>query len=284
MKGLIASIFLTLPASAQILGAFNPFSNEETATSWGFYDFGEPDSTYAPFWTYPGSDDAEIYTTFEVYPNPETNEDEAFEVSLFADELSSDGAFVNDYDAVGIDTVRSDVFVEDVNTFDELEFYFRSGETDYYSEIFELEESGWAQIESSFTKDEWYLFDSDLGEFFPVELTPVILSDIREIGVTFYPSGLGAQGRVVALDNFTLLPDLAVPQLAIKNQNGGPRLTFTGIPGMQYTLEGNRSLRKQGWTNLRPPFEVTGPSQTPVPSRKRAFFRLISRPFFVEIP
>jgi hypothetical protein len=89
---------------------------------------------------------------------------------------------------------------------------------------------------------------------------------------------------VVALDNFTLLPDLTVPQLVIENQNGGPQLTFNGISGIQYILQRNRSLRPQGWTNLRNPFEVTGPSQTPVPLEQKAFFRLISRPFFVEIP
>jgi hypothetical protein len=124
MKSLLASFLLVLPTQAQILGAFTAFSNEETATSWGFFDFGDPDSAFAPFWTYPGSDDAEIYTTFEVYPDPDSGQNEAFEVSLFADELSSDGAFVGDYAAVGIDTVRSDVFVEDINSFDELEFYF----------------------------------------------------------------------------------------------------------------------------------------------------------------
>ena len=36
-------------------------------------------------WTYPGSDDAEIYTTFESTENPDTGESEVFEVSLFAD-------------------------------------------------------------------------------------------------------------------------------------------------------------------------------------------------------
>lgn len=284
MKRLVFFFLLALPSPGQILGAFTTFSNEETATTWGFVDFGDLDSAYSVFWTYPGSDDAEIYTTFETSLNPDTGQPEVFEVSLFADQLSSDAAFVGDYDEVGIDTVRCDVYVEDFNSFDELEIYFLSGNTFYYSEIFDLDQSGWAQIETNFSRDEWYIYDDEEETFFPVEMTPVILSDVREIGVTFYPRGPGAEGKIVALDNFSLLPNLTPPTLAIDAGSSTPTLEFTGIPGMQYTLEGSDSLRPNDWFELAEPFEVTGTSQTPLPAGQKGFFRVSAQPFFVEIP
>jgi hypothetical protein len=284
MKAIAFLLLLTLTSPAQVLGAYTTFSNEESATTWGVVDFGDPSSAFAPSWTYPGSDDAEIYTTFESTQDPDTGRSEVFEVSLFADQLSSEASFVGDYDEVGIDTVRCDVFVEDIHNFQELEVYFLSGDTFYYSEVFELNESGWAQIETSFSKDEWYLFDDEERAFFPVEMTPMILSDVREIGITFYPRGPGAQGRVIAIDNFSLLPDLTVPALSIDTSRTNPRLSFTGIPGIQYTLQRSLALREDSWANLGDPFEVTGPFQRPVAAGRRRFFRLISQPLFVEIP
>ena len=284
MKGLSLLLLFPLPSSAQILGAYATFSNEETATSWGVVDFGDSSSAFAPSWTYPGSEDAEIYTTFETTQNPDNGQSEVFEVSLFADQLSSDSAFIGDYDEAGIDTVRCDVFVEDINSFQELEVYFLSGETFYYSEVFDLNESGWAQIETSFSRDEWYIFDDQERAFSPVEMTPMILSDVREIGITFYPSSPEAQGRVIAIDNFSLLPDLAVPRLSIDTLGENPRVGFNGVSGMQYTFQHSISLRESNWADLGIPFEADGPFQRPVAAGRRRFFRLISQPFFVEIP
>ena len=102
-------------------------------------DFGDSSSAFAPSWTYPGSEDAEIYMNLETTQNPDNGQSEVFEVSLFADQLSSDSAFIGDYDEALTDTVRCDVFVEDINSFQELEVYFLSGETFYYSEVFGLE-------------------------------------------------------------------------------------------------------------------------------------------------
>lgn len=284
MKKFLFFLLFVLPSPGQILGAFTSFSNEETATTWGFVDFGDLESAYSVFWTFPGSEDAEIYTTFETSLNPANGQTEVFEVSLFADQLSSDAAFVGDYDAAGIDTVRCDVYVEDLDSFDELEVYFLSGNTFYYSEIFELDRSGWAQIETNFSRDGWYFYDDEEATFFPVEMTPAILGNVREIGVTFYPSGPEAAGKIVALDNFSLLPNLTPPTLAIEIDTSLPALKFAGITGMQYTLESNDSLRPNDWFKLAEPFEVTGPSQTPAPSGQRGFFRILAQPFFVEIP
>lgn len=276
MRVLVLALFplLLSPLSAQILGAFEAFTDEENATSWARVDFADLDAASDALWTIPGSQNPEIYTTF--------NQD--FEASLFADELSSGAAFVGDYDAAGIDVIRSDVFVEDLATFAELEFYLLAGETFYYSDLFDLNEPGWALVETSLTRDQWYFFDDEERIFVPVELTPTILSDVREVGITFYPSGPGADGKIVAIDNFALLPDLTAPELAIDlTAPGRARLSFTGIEGMQYTLQANPSLRGGRWRTLGEPFESDGLSQTSVPLAQKRFFRLIAKPFFVEI-
>lgn len=273
MKSLLCFFFLVVPSFGQILGAFTTFSDEDSATSWGSLSFRDTDTAFDALWTFPGSDDAEIYALF----------DEDFEVSLFADGLSSGSSFVGDYSNEGIDTVRCDAYVEDITTFDELEFYFLSGDTFYYSEIFELDQSGWASIETSFTRDEWYIFDDQKG-FQVVEITPAILSDVLEIGVTFYPNGTAANGQIVAIDNFTLLPDLSVPELTVDSSGTAPKLKFTGVKGMQYTMQQSQSLRGPSWNTIGQPFGVSGLSETTVAQLQRRFFRLISQPFFVEIP
>ena len=198
--------------------------------------------------------------------------------------MSSGGIFVGNYADAGIDTILCDVFIEDINTFGDIEFFMLAGDTFYYSDYYVIEQSGWIGLENSLSKDQWHIFDEDDQEFVAVSLTPAILSDISEIGLNFYPTSTAADGRAVGLDNFTLLPDLTAPEVAISTQGSAAQFTFNGIKGIEYTIQTSSDLQEGAWTNVGSPFETNGESSTMIPTVNKGFFRLLSQPFYIEAP
>lgn len=270
---LLLSLLLVAPVGAQTLGGFEPFTQQANGESWAFYNYATDEAFNAP-WNLSNSGDPEIYATF--------TQDSG--VSLFADIMSSGGIFVGNYAEAGVDTILCDVFIEDINTFSDVEFYILAGDTFYYSDFYVIEQSGWAGLQNSLSRDQWYIFDDDDEEFIEVNLTPAILSDVTEIGLNFYPASTAADGRAVAIDNFTLLPDLTAPEVSISTQGSSAQFSFTGIEGMQYTIQTSSNLRESIWTNVGSPFEIVGNSTTTVPRGNKGFFRLISQPFFIEAP
>lgn len=284
-------LLLIAPLGGQTLGGFEPFTQQDNGESWIFYDYANEEAIDAP-WNFSNSGDPEIYAPFTL----------DFGVSLFANVMSSNGFFVGSYADAGINTIICDVFIEDINSFSDVEFYILAGGTFYYSDFYVIEQSGWVGLQNSFSKDQWYFFDDDDREFIEVDLTPAILSDVSEIGLNFYPvlgltdeegnpilDGDGNQifpgdGRVVALDNFTLLPDLTAPEVAVSTHPPSAKITFTGIEGMEYTIQTASNLRANSWTNVGSPFEIVGESSTNVPMTNRGFFRILSQPFYVEAP
>lgn len=273
MKRLISLLFLALPLHAQTLGGFASFTDQGNSETWRFYDYATGAFTDAA-WRVTDGDNGEIFATF--------NGDEG--VSLFADDFTSDSNFIGDYTAAGIDTVTCDIFIEDVSTFSDAEFYFDSGGTFYYSEFYFFATSGWASMTASFSRDQWYIFDETENNFLEVELTPAILGAITEIGLNLYPSSAAADGQAVALDNFSLLPDLLVPETSLTLSSNLAEFSFTGIAGMEYTIQTSPSLAANSWINVGSPFEITGPSQTNLPIASKSFFRLQALPFFIDIP
>ncbi|MDB4652993.1 hypothetical protein OAE39_01825 [Akkermansiaceae bacterium] len=266
-------LILTAPMGAQILGVFESFTKQENGESWAFYNYGTDEIFNAP-WGLLGSENSEIYAIFS----------QGSGVSLYADSISSGGNFVGNYSDTEIDTIRCDVFVEDINSFSDAEFYILAGGTFYYSDFYVIEESGWSGLQSSLSDDQWYIFDDEDGEFIPVNLTSTILSDVSEVGLNFYPISSAADGRAVALDNFTLLPDLTTPEVSISTENESAEISFTGIEGIQYTVQTANNLQESSWTNVGSPFEIVGESTTIVPMVNEGFFRISSQPFFVETP
>lgn len=273
MKAILPLLLIAAPVHAQLLGALETFSEEDNAGGWGFYNFATNEAFVAP-WTLPGSVDPEIYATFT----------QGAGVSLFADSVSSNGFFVGDYTSAGIDTVLCDIYIEDLTTFSDVEIYLIAGDTFYYSDYFEVVASGWSSLLNSFSQDQWYIFDEDDEEFVLVELTPAALSNVTEIGVNFYPASTAADGRAVALDNFALLPNLAPTVIDVTTNDSNAVVSFTGIEGMQYTIESSSTLLDSSWSQVGSPIEITGPSVTNIPLTARSFFRVTSQPFFIEIP
>ncbi len=273
MKSLFTLLVFAAPLHAQTLGALETFTEEDNANGWGFYNYATDEAFVAP-WKLPGTTDAEIFATFT----------QGSAVSLFADIISSEGYFVGDYHSAGIDTIYCDVYVEDITTFSDMEFYLFSGDTFYYSDDYETADSGWSSLINSLSKDQWYIYDEDDEEFVEVELTDAILGGIVEIGLNFYPNSTAADGKAIAIDNFAVLPDLAPPTIDISTQGSNATVSFTGIEGVQYTLESSSTLLEPGWTQIGAPIEITGPSETTVPLTSKSFFRMSAQPFYIEVP
>ena len=273
MKLLSSLLSLATPLQAQVLGAIESFTKEDNADGWGFYNYATGEAFNAS-WKLPGTTDAEIYATF--------SQDAG--VSLFADTISSGGFFVGDYASAGIDSVSCDIYVEDLPSFDNVEFYILAGDTFYYSDYFEVLNSGWSSLLNSFSKDQWYIYDEDDEEFVPAEVTASVLSDIVEIGVNFYPSSNSADGKTIALDNFALLPDLSPPAIDISADGSNAAVSFTGIEGIEYIIESSSTLLDLSWSQIGAPIEIIGPSETVIPLSTKSFFRILTQPFYIEVP
>lgn len=301
MKALLPLLLITSPVHAQLLGGIETFTQEDNANSWGFYNYATNGAIPAP-WPLSGIVDPEIYAIFT----------QDFGVSLFADSISSNGFFIGDYTSAGIDTILCDIYIEDVASFADVEIYLIAGDTFYYSDYFEVVESGWSSLLNSFSHDQWYIFDEGDEEiegdekYVLVELTPAALSNVTEIGINFYPVSrvvdedgnviFPADGKAVALDNFSLLPDLTPPVVDVTTNDSNAVVSFTGIEGMQYTIESSQftdlcldpETRETGycWAQVGSPFafEITGPTRKNIPLSAKSFFRVVSQPFFIEIP
>lgn len=266
--------FLIIPClPAQILGAIETFTEQDNAESWNLYNFAT-DAFTPPLWILPNSPDREIYARFT------SNR----VLSIFATDFSSNGAFTGNYLTTKIDTLESDLYIEDPSTFDSIEIYLFANGLFYYSDYFAIDDQGWSTLSLSLRNADWYLYDEDLDDYLFVTLTDTVLSDVEEIGFNFYPSSTAANGKAVAIDNFTLLPDFTPPTLKITPSGNQVILSFEGNEGFEYTIESSSTLRDDSWTEAAAPFEADGPSQTPFPKTSKTFYRLSFLPYFIEVP
>jgi len=276
MKILALLLLLASPLSAQVVGAFETFTEADNADGWNFYDFAT-DETTAPLWKLPGTTDAEIYGTFT----------SSQRISLFANEISSEQYFIGDYTDAGIDLIECEIFIEDAATLQEVEFYLVAGGTTYYSNIYEIDESGWAFLTYSLTKEQWYLYNDAEEDYFEVNLTETILSDVTEIGLNFLPTSDAAIGKAVALDNFTLLPDLTPPTLKISQPTGEVGVVFEQSPGISYDLQMSTTLQENDWSGLdadTSDIRGEGNYEIYITARPKCFFRITTYPLFIEVP
>ncbi|HBI30771.1 MAG TPA: hypothetical protein DDY45_01940, partial [Verrucomicrobiales bacterium] len=89
---------------------------------------------------------------------------------------------------------------------------------------------------------------------------------------------------IVAVDNFSLLPDLSSPKTRISTGNSTAKISFSGILGIQYTVQNASNLVESSWRNVGNPFEIVGESEIAVPMAKKGFFRILNQPFYIEAP
>lgn len=272
---LLLTSLLVTSSYGQVVGAIETFSFEENANSWNLYDYFT-DEVDAPLWTLPDSTDPEIYAKFSG----------DYGTSLFASEISSDQYFVGDYVAAGVAGIFCNVYAENVDNFDVLEFYLVHDDVFYVSNYFVLDFDGWSTLEIYFDESDWYVYNEDTEDYDLTTLTDTILSDVVEIGINFYPLlGASSDGEIVGIDNFVLLADTTPtePEVGIDGASGS--LSFQTVPGIEYTIEQSSTLESDNWVTAGAgPFESTGPYTYDFTAPERLFFRIKQEALYFDIP
>lgn len=265
-----------VPANAQLAGIYEPFTHQANAGSWVVYDYAD-DELYVPAWDFAGDgQNPDIFFTFAG----------ANALDFYADDLSSGGAFVGDLAAAGVDAIGCDIFVEDAASFDVAEFFLYSA-TDgryYVSNYFTRESNGWGFAYVSLSGESWYVFQD--GEYIAADLTPEILGEITEIGVTFHPLDVpGADGKVVALDNFTFYGAYVLPEITTSTAGGMFQLSFERRAGIAYSIRSAPDLA--AWTTVPGEEFITGTSSytmtRPLAPGSR-FFKVGIEDFLTPVP
>jgi hypothetical protein len=264
------------PVNAQQAGSYEPFTHEANAKSWVVYDYADG-NTYTPGWDSAGDgSNPDIYFTFEG----------SSALDFYADEFSSGGAFTGDLVAAGVDAIGCDILVEDIESFDVGEFFLFSAADNryYYSELIIPEASGWDTAYASLTADVWYVYENN--NYVPVELTPAILGNITEIGVTFYPRDVaGADGKLVGIDNFTFYGAFVPPKLTTGTIGSSFQLSFNRRPGIAYSIQASPNLSSwalvpgEGFITGTTPYMMTRPL---APGAR--FFKVGIEDFLTPVP
>lgn len=267
--------WLTVPVLSQVRGGYETFTNANNADSWGLYDFSD-DTFYLPLWDFSQEDNPEIYGSV----SPDSG------ISLFADDLSSNASFVGDFRAKKISGLSCDAYVGDSASLLYADFYFFSDGVLYFSQEFfppnYFADNSWDYMEVSFKDDPWFTFDN--GDIVEVALTDEILSTVTEVGVDFFATSDAPDAFIAAIDNFTLIPELIVPEVSISKSGGNIELGFQRETGQIYDVLQSTDL--SGWSILPGYDNITGEglftASDPLTDRK--FFRLATRRFYSPIP
>ncbi len=272
---LIALLLFATAAHSQVRGGYETFTNEDNALSWGLYDFSDG-QFYTPGWDLSQTGNPEIYGF--VTPNSS--------ISLFADVLSSDASFVGDFSAENISGLSCDAYVDDAISLLGADFYVVSGGTFYYSVVFaypdHFAEDGWDYMETSFENDPWFIYEN--GGFVEVEITDSILSNVSEVGIDFFTTSDAPADVIVAIDNFSLIPEVIVPTMSISQNGGNIELGFQRETGQIYDILQSPDL--SGWAELTGYSGITGsgPFIASDPIAERKFFKLGTEAYFTPIP
>jgi hypothetical protein len=264
------------PANAQLAGTYEPFTHEANAKSWVVYDYADGES-YTPGWDSEANGlNPDIYFTFAG----------SNALDFYADEFSSGGAFTGDLVAAGVDAIGCDILVEDIDSFNVGEFFLFSAADNryFYSELIIPEASGWDTAYASLTADVWYVYENNA--YVPVELTPAILGNITEIGVTFYPMNVaGADGKLVGIDNFTFYGAYVPPKLTTGTTGTSFQLSFDRRPGIAYSIQSSPDL--SSWTPVPGEGFITGTTPymmtRPLAAGPR-FFKVGYEDFLTPVP
>lgn len=242
--------FAAVPVAvpAPVPGTVEEFSFQSNADTWSLYDYAD-DTAYPLEWDYAGDGVNPDVWSFFGGNAP---------MDFYALPTASGGAFAGDYADSGVDAFGCFMFVEDLATFDFGEFYFYSEFDDQYhfSSSIVPDEAGWTYAYMSLREDGWYTYDSNLQQLVPTPLTDQILSQVTEVGFTFYPLSAAAVNKDVGLDDFTLFAKLEGPPLTFSITGGTAQLSFPRVPGLAYTIQSSTDF--QLWPDVPANIGLTG--------------------------
>ncbi len=236
-------------ANAQLAGSYESFASQANAGSWLVYDHADSEC-YVPGWDRAGDgQNPDIFFTFAG-----TNA-----LEFLADGVASDGAFVGDYVAAGIDAIGCDYYVEDVDALFAAEFFLYSAveQRYYFSDYITPATNGWSFAYASLSVGPWYVYEQ--GAYVEAELTPSVLAEITVVGMAFYPQDVPeADGMAVAIDNLTLYGAYVLPQLSTHTADGQIQVSFERQPGLVYSILSSPDL--DAWDPVPGEESITGNS------------------------
>ena len=263
-----------LAAAHGILGAAVPAALEQFDTSanayaWRVYNYADG-LAYFPEWD-------SSATGFE-YIWLRHRGDEPLEFS--ADAGVAGGALVGNYAAANVKEVSCDIFIEELDDFDQVDCSVLTKGADgverwYYSLPY---------TRSDFTGDGWWVVRFGLNErwsFFngaaDVTVIPdaVFLASIKEVSVTFFPRVGAMVERKAAIDDFILEPGVTPPPLAVSSTAESFRIAFTPAPGLSADLQQLSADAPFTWIDVAAEVLIKGPSPhvftTPVDAAVKIF-------------
>ena len=264
------------PLMAQVRGGNEAFGNIANADSWTLYD-GADGGFYFPSWDLFGAGDPEIYGVVTAQTGLE----------FFADSLASNAAFVGDYSTKKIRGAYCDVYVETAVEIEFVDVYFISDGTFYYSLDFSapafFAEDGWDSVDVYFREDPWFVIVN--GNFVAVEVTDIILSNISEIGVRVFTTAASTVDQFAAIDNFSLIPEVIVPELMLAKNGSNIELTFEREEGQEYSvMESTDGMMT--WGDLNGYTGLTGIGSFTVvdPIESQKYLNVLTEEFYTNLP
>lgn len=258
-------------------GAFDSFTTQANADAWRVYDYSDG-LQYLPEW-FEVSDPFIGLTHIDDSP-----------LWFFADPFVAQGAFVGDYASTGILAIGVDFYID--NGFDFMDCAVFTlgpiGWSYYYSRAFfadEYPEAGWQQEDIGFDED-WYYWDSDAGQFVPLQPDTTFLANIDQIGFRFFPVEGNTATTVAAIDYVAMVPTVAAPRLEPSLDGSQFKITFTPNPGTKCDLLRFVPGLVDPWPAVAGQTGLTGPAprhyMTPL-TGPSALFRVRAMENFFEV-
>lgn len=277
-------------------GAWETFSTEANADAWtvsGWY-FDDSTSSWESDYFYPGwSDSLDPYIGYTM------SWDSCY---IYADDSVASGAFTGDYTASNVRAITMDIAVSDTSLIDYFDFSILS-EVDgvsryYYTDSYtvqDLENNVWNQFNIFIRPDllryadgsdvihPWYYWDPNDG-WVETTLSDTVLSNITEIGISFFHADESGSQVDVLIDNVALNHSFLWPDFALSVTVGMATMSFQPLPGTIYDLQ-KYNATTMTWEGVPGQTSILGPNPFTYsePAVGTGLFRCSLEPYYTEV-
>ncbi len=218
---------LTLSTHAQVRAALETFTYETNANSWSVYDFTSS-LPYPAEWI-AGEDPVIRYH----FTDNDVTGNDGF---LFSSYGGSNNSFDGNHALIRSGGIGFDLEVENPAniSFIDVAFWSVTDNRWFYSSDIQPSDSSknWQSID--FFNNKWYYYDSG---WVTVELTKTNISNIDRFIIRSFPASAAAVGEFVAIDNFTIYPEIIVPKLKVSRTGNIFSMNFLKWAGQSYTAK-----------------------------------------------